>query len=84
MNYGIQRAQNGGAAVRAVCMLPVITGSWKEVGGGLQLSLSGSFQLNQAAMERTDLMQKSPLGRAARSVNMVELGKALTELTVLR
>jgi molybdopterin guanine dinucleotide-containing S/N-oxide reductase-like protein len=81
LNYGIQRAQNGGAAVRAVCMLPVITGSWKEVGGGLQLSLSGGFQLNQAAMERTDLMRKSPLGRVARSINMVELGKALTEVS---
>ncbi len=81
LNYGIQRAQNGGAAVRAVCMLPVITGSWKEVGGGLQLSLSGGFQLNDSAMERTDLMQKSPLGRDARSINMVELGKALTELS---
>ena len=46
VNYGIQRSQNGGAAVRAVCMLPVITGSWKEVGGGLQLSLSGGFGLN--------------------------------------
>jgi len=80
LNYGIQRAQNGGAAVRAVCMLPVITGSWKEVGGGLQLSLSGSFQLNQSAMERTDLMLKSPLGRVARSINMTELGRALTEL----
>ena len=34
LNYGIQRSQNGGAAVRAVCMLPVITGSWKEIGGG--------------------------------------------------
>ena len=81
LNYGIQRSQNGGAAVRSVCMLPVITGSWKEVGGGLQLSLSGSYQLNESAMERTDLMLKSPLERAARSINMVELGKALTELS---
>ena len=80
LNYGIQRAQNGGAAVRAVCMLPVITGSWKEVGGGLQLSTSGGFQLNRAALERQDLMLKSPLGRPARTINMVELGKALTEL----
>src|SRR5271165_737391 len=79
VNYGIQRTTNGGAAVRAVCMLPVITGSWKEVGGGLQLSLSGSYGLNTDAMERTDLMRKSPLGRDARSINMVELGKALTE-----
>jgi len=60
-------------------MLPVISGSFKEVGGGLQLSLSGSYELNSAALERTDLMRKSPLGRDARSINMVELGKALTE-----
>jgi len=80
VNYGIQRTQNGGAAVRAVCMLPVITGSWKEVGGGLQLSMSGSYGLNTDALERTDLMKASPLGRVARSINMVELGKALTEV----
>src|SRR6516162_9058026 len=78
LNYGIQRTQNGGAAVRAVCMLPVITGSWKQIGGGLQLSLSGGYGLNAASLERTDLMLKSPLGRRARSINMVELGKALT------
>jgi len=80
LNYGIQRVQNGGAAVRAVCMLPVITGSWKEIGGGLQLSTSGGFQLDRAAMERRDLMGRSSLGRTARTVNMVELGKALTQL----
>src|SRR5215472_4030667 len=80
VNYGIQRAQNGGAATRAVCMLPVITGSWKEIGGGLQLSTSGGFQLDRAAMERHDLMHKSPLNRPARTVNMVQLGRALTEL----
>ena len=80
LNYGIQRVQNGGAAVRAVCMLPVITGSWKEVGGGLQLSTSGGFQLNRTALEMPELMLKSPLKRMARTVNMVELGKALAEL----
>lgn len=80
LNYGIQRSQNGGAAVRAVCMLPVVTGSWKELGGGLQLSVSGGYQLDESAMQRPDLMLKSPLGRVARCVNMVELGKVLTEV----
>src|SRR5262249_15954915 len=80
VNYGVQRAQNGGTAVRAIAMLPCITGSWKEVGGGLQLSLSGSFSLNETAIERPDLMLKGPLRRAARVVNMSELGKALNEL----
>ena len=79
MNYGVQRSENGGSAARAICMLPCLTGSWKEVGGGLQLSLSGSFPLNKRDLERTDLMRKT-LGRPARVVNMVELGKALAML----
>jgi molybdopterin guanine dinucleotide-containing S/N-oxide reductase-like protein len=76
MNYGVQRSENGGSAARAICMLPCLTGSWKEIGGGLQLSLSGSFPLNKRDLERSDLMRKA-LGRSARVVNMVELGKAL-------
>ena len=79
INYGVQRSENGGSAARAICMLPCLTGSWKEVGGGLQLSLSGSFPLNKRDLERTDLMRKT-LGRPARVVNMVELGKALATL----
>ena len=80
VNYGVQRASNGGSAVRAITMLPCITGSWKEVGGGLQLSTSGSFGLNDHAVERPDLMLSSPLRRPARVVNMSELAKALNEL----
>ncbi len=79
LNYGVQRSEGGGMATRAVAMLPCITGSWAEVGGGLQLSTSGAFGLNRSALERTDLMNKT-LGRPARIVNMVELGKALNTL----
>lgn len=80
LNYGVQRSENGGTAVRAIVMLPTLTGSWKEVGGGLQLSTSGAFPLRREHLERPDLMQRSPLGRPSRMVNMVELSKALTEL----
>src|SRR6266849_4268992 len=76
MNYGVQRSQNGGMASRTIAMLPCVTGSWKEVGGGFQLSTSAAYGLNNAALERADLMQTS-LGRAARTINMVELGQAL-------
>ena len=79
VNYGVQRSEGGGMATRAIAMLPCITGSWKEVGGGLQLSLSGAYGLKREALERADLMQTS-LGRPARVVNMVELGKALNTL----
>jgi molybdopterin guanine dinucleotide-containing S/N-oxide reductase-like protein len=80
LNYGIQRCQNGGAAVRAVAMLPGLTGAWKHRGGGLQLSTSGAFPFDEHAVRRPDLMYASPLGRAARVVNMSRLGHALTEL----
>ncbi|MHB1794434.1 MAG: molybdopterin-containing oxidoreductase family protein [Acidobacteriaceae bacterium] len=80
MNYGVQRGQNGGAAVRAIAMLPCLAGAWKHLGGGLQLSTSGAFQFNKQALERPDLAQSSPIGRAGRIVNMSRLGHALTEL----
>ena len=79
MNYGVQRSENGGMAARAICMLPCVTGSWKELGGGLQLSTSGAYELNESALEHPELMPKA-LGRPARVINMVELGKALNEL----
>ena len=79
LNYGVQRSQNGGMATRAIAMLPCVIGSWKEVGGGLQLSTSGAYGLNNAALERPDLMDKA-LGREARTINMVELGKALNDV----
>jgi len=60
-------------------MLPCITGSWKEIGGGLQLSTSDAPKLNKAALARPDFIQKA-LGRPARTVNMVELGQALNTL----
>jgi len=80
VNYGVQRSDNGGAATRAIAMLPALTGAWKHYGGGLQLSTSGAFKWDSAALHRPDLMQASPLGRAARTINMISLGHALTEL----
>ena len=79
LNYGVQRSENGGMAARSIAMLPCITGSWKEVGGGFQLSTSAAYGLNNAALHRADLMLKA-LGRPARTINMVELGKALNEV----
>ncbi len=76
MNYGIQRSERGGAAAHAVSLLPAVIGSWKEVGGGLQLSTSGGFAFNREALERPDLQWHS-LGRPARLRNMSEIGKEL-------
>jgi anaerobic selenocysteine-containing dehydrogenase len=80
LNYGVQRSEHGGKAVRAIATLPALTGSWREVGGGLQLSTSQAFQFNRRGLEMPELQQRSPLGREARLINMSELGKALTEV----
>ena len=80
LNYGVQRSENGGTAVRAVAMLPLITGSWKQRGGGLLLSTSGSFPFNTERLQLPQMMQRSALKRASRVVNMSQLGEALMEL----
>ena len=77
MNYGVQRAENGGTAARAIAMLPALTGAWKHRGGGGQLSTSGAFAWDKQALERPDLALASPLGREARVLNMSTLGQAL-------
>jgi molybdopterin guanine dinucleotide-containing S/N-oxide reductase-like protein len=77
LNYGVQRCENGGTAVRAIAMLPALTGAWKHRGGGGSLSTSGAFKFDEQATRRPDLAMASPLGRLARTVNMATLGRAL-------
>jgi len=76
VGYGLQRHTNGGSTVRAICMIPALTGHWRDRGGGFLLSNSGSYGLNSDALERPDLMPSPP----PRAINMIELGRALTEL----
>ena len=80
LNYGVQRSERGGRAVQAIAYLPALTGSWKDLGGGLTLSTSQAFRLNKTALEMPELQLRSALGREARVVNMSELGRALTAL----
>ena len=72
VNYGLQRHAGGGMAVRTIACLPAVTGHWRRAGGGVQLSTSANFQFNKTALERADL------GPAARTINMIRLGDALT------
>lgn len=77
VNYGLQRHGGGGSAVRAISLLPAVTGAWNDVGGGVLLSTSGTFDLNLAALHRPDLIRPG-----TRSINMSRLGEALTEKNV--
>lgn len=74
LNYGMQRHAGGGSAVRAVSLLPALTGAWRDVGGGATLSTSGAFRgIAAAKLERPDWI---PPG--TRTINMIRLGEALT------
>ena len=74
INYGLQRHRGGGMAVRNIGCLPALIGSWRERGGGLQLSSSGSFVLDRSGLERPDLLGD----RNPRTFNMNRLGQALS------
>jgi anaerobic selenocysteine-containing dehydrogenase len=76
LNYGVQRSERGAAAVQAIALLPVLTGGYREAGGGLQLSTSEAFHFNRHALERPDLQPK-----ATRLVNMSTLDHALNQLS---
>ncbi len=73
INYGLQRSERGAMAVRAVSLLPALTGAWRQAGGGLLLTTSGAFQVDRTSLERPDL------GPPARTLNMSLLGQVLTE-----
>lgn len=75
LNYGLQRHTNGGMAVRTIACLPGLTGAWLYPGCGALLTTSGAFQINQEKLQRPDLLPNNP-----RTINMIHLGKALTEL----
>lgn len=75
-NYGVQRVRGGGMAVRAICCLPALVGSWRHPAGGVQLSSSGSFPVNSAALQRPDLLKNN-----ARTINMTTIGDDLLKDT---
>ena len=76
LNYGLQRHAGGGSAVRAISILPAVTGAWDDVGGGAMLSTSGTFSaLDTTTLQRTDLIPPN-----TRTINMTRLGEALTRI----
>ena len=71
-NYGLQRVRGGGMAVRNIACLPALIGAWRHPAGGMQLSSSGSFPVNRAALQRPDLLKATP-----RTINMTTIGEDL-------
>jgi anaerobic selenocysteine-containing dehydrogenase len=72
LNYGMQRHLGGGMAVRAVACLPALVGAWRHPSGGMLLSSSGTYGINEDRVEGRDLIWNNP-----RTINMSAIGDAL-------
>jgi anaerobic selenocysteine-containing dehydrogenase len=75
IGIGLSRHDNGGMTCRTLACLPALTGAYAHPHGGALLSSGGAFGLDFAAAERPDLMP----ARRPRIVNMIHLGRALTD-----
>ncbi len=73
LGVGMQRSSGSGSALRAIQCLPAVTGQWRWPSGGIAGAVSIG-ETNLPALSRPDL---SPAG--TRTVNMVQLGRALTD-----
>ena len=74
INYGLNRHSGAGMAVRTIACLPALVGAWRHAGGGLLLSTSGTFPVNNEALERPDLVKPG-----TRTLNMSRIGKLLLD-----
>jgi anaerobic selenocysteine-containing dehydrogenase len=74
LNYGLNRHAGAGMAVRAIASLPAVVGAWRQAGGGVLLSCSGTFPANTPALERPDLAPGP-----TRLVNMTQIGRVLLD-----
>jgi anaerobic selenocysteine-containing dehydrogenase len=73
LGWGMTRNTFGGQALRAVALLPGVTGAYGRYGGGALLATAASFGLNYDAVRK-------PSGPAmARTINHNRLGEALLE-----
>jgi len=74
-NYGLQRVRGGGMAMRNIACLPALVGAWREASGGILVSTSGNFTIDNQALSRPDLLA----GRTPRTINMSTIGRALND-----
>jgi anaerobic selenocysteine-containing dehydrogenase len=78
IGIGLSRHENGAMTCRTLACLPALTGAYADPHGGALLSTGGAFGFDTTVLERPDLMPKP----APRTINMIQLGRALTDPTL--
>ncbi|HKA12845.1 MAG TPA: molybdopterin-dependent oxidoreductase [Candidatus Dormibacteraeota bacterium] len=70
---GPEKHANGGRNFRTIACLPAVVGAWRELGGGL---VHWTRSLFSEAMDTRAVAGPSP---RTRTINMIQLGRALTD-----
>ncbi len=78
VGIGLSRHDNGGMTCRAIACLPALTGAYADPHGGALLSSTDAFGFDPRVLERPDLLPRP----APRTINMIQLGRALTDPTL--
>ncbi|MEM1119791.1 MAG: molybdopterin-dependent oxidoreductase [Bacteroidota bacterium] len=75
---GMEHHVNGGAAFRAIAMLPALTGAWRQLGGGL---MHMTYELFGQALNWSGIGLPPELAAASKErrwLSMIQLGRILT------
>src|SRR5205814_9066964 len=75
VGIGVSRHENGGMTCRTLACLPALTGAYADPHGGALLSSGEPGRFDFSVLERPDLLPRP----APRVVNMIQLGRALTD-----
>jgi len=75
IGIGLSRHDNGGMTCRTLACLPALTGAYADPHGGALLSSGEAPGFDFSVLERPDLLPRP----APRVVNMIQLGRALTD-----
>ncbi len=78
IGIGLSRHDNGAMTCRTLACLPALTGAYADPHGGALLSSGGAAGFDYSVLERPDLMPGPP----TRVINMIQLGRALTDPTL--
>jgi len=78
IGIGLSRHDNGAMTCRTLACLPALTGAYADPHGGALLSSGGAAGFDYTVLERPDLMPGPP----TRVINMIQLGRALTDPTL--
>lgn len=78
LNWGIQRHDNGGGMTRAVKLLPAVTGAMRTRGGVCVGTGTEMRNVDLRKLQRTDFLGD----RQPRTINMIQIGKALEDSTL--